>query len=917
MSNDRSVQLSVDAAVEGLHEISALVEEIEELGASAEDARQSIESTEERVQALAEELREVRALTREQLGNPTEELEKGVRDTGKAVDGLSDKFRSLASAMAPTLGDMQAEMAKARGTVGKFRSVLRSLPKTVKIDVLITGAVESVRNIYNLGDALWRAYNAQQNLKEIQENSKKYGENLLQEGQKLTEQYKKYADTVLLSKQEVDNLSETERKAYEERLNGLEKYLQGQSRVAVAQGHLGKNTILQQDSIKRRYDSLREAQAAFAAETEETAQSAKQNLGLLAQELTDQFDKLVKDGKSVSGAFSGISEMIDPRNLYQVRSLVEVYGELKERGEEAGRENEELGKTIENALIKRLQRLSGKELQQFQRSVENEFGTASEHAEALGEVLGASLDAASKNLGLDLERFRSGMTTAGKQAIEQFKAVASNSEASAEQIQAAFRAAAEQIQTEKGVDSLRDAVQESIEQNKIAAKATERILGGVITKTERAAKEAAEKSKQALNDALSGLDAAETKESIISVRRELNELYRNGEIGPEQLSRGMEAVKLRLDEIQHAAGEAIDSVADFDSALAVTDSVEGLEALKRRLHEAWKAGRINAEAYNKALKQIQRKQQAVGEESKETGEKVSEGMDKAADAGNRASDGMDRAADATDRVAASAENTGTAYGRLSEHAREALQAALELSRRGSFTARGDFEARLDAQRESYRGLKETIDSAGDSLADMARLSNISLSGLHYIAEQDLQPLRSAIESAKSRMRQFREQTESTVDSIDAELYRLQGNYVELEKQKLAARRRDIAAQLEKAKRIAEADGSNVGVTGGASSEQVRQLQKALKKLDEIEEIRLERAEKRMQEETERRQQETQRRREEKNDGERRGSFGMQPAQRHELRLTLPSGNQYELEGRSDQVRNLLNEVDRERMRASG
>lgn len=88
-------------------------------------------------------------------------------------------------------------------------------------------------------------------------------------------------------------------------------------------------------------------------------------------------------------------------------------------------------------------------------------------------------------------------------------------------------------------------------------------------------------------------------------------------------------------------------------------------------------------------------------------------------------------------------------------------------------------------------------------------------------ESDLSALEGAVDAAKQKMDQLADSTKSTLDSLNDELLQLKGTQEEIEKSKMDSRRRDLQSQLAEARK----DGDDRAV---------RNLQKALSTLSEIE-----------------------------------------------------------------------------------
>lgn len=128
------------------------------------------------------------------------------------------------------------------------------------------------------------------------------------------------------------------------------------------------------------------------------------------------------------------------------------------------------GKQIDEGLGRALDKLSSEDLRLFQITAEAAFGGAAESAAKLASILDASLGSAFRRLGGDLEKFRTGIDQATKEAIGAFQAIAENARASGKEIGEAFNLALKTADTRQEVDALAQALKNAAAEGVIAGK---------------------------------------------------------------------------------------------------------------------------------------------------------------------------------------------------------------------------------------------------------------------------------------------------------------------------------------------------------------------------------------------------------------------------------------------------------------
>ena len=118
---------------------------------------------------------------------------------------------------------------------------------------------------------------------------------------------------------------------------------------------------------------------------------------------------------------------------------------------------------IDKELPEALSKLSPEGLERFRGRAEVAFSEVKDGSLDLSYALSASLDGALLKLGVDTEKFRSGMSTAGKEAVDSFTAMAERSDASATQIMAAFDATIEKLNDLKSIENVQYQIEQLVQ----------------------------------------------------------------------------------------------------------------------------------------------------------------------------------------------------------------------------------------------------------------------------------------------------------------------------------------------------------------------------------------------------------------------------------------------------------------------
>ena len=130
------------------------------------------------------------------------------------------------------------------------------------------------------------------------------------------------------------------------------------------------------------------------------------------------------------------------------------------------------------------------------------------------------------------------------------------------------------------------------------------------------------------------------------------------------------------------------------------------------------------------------------------------------------------------------------------------------------------KAQFDAMASEVDQMTERLDAGAVSSYELAHAAQAAAHYGELLGEEQLGPLRRALDDARSRMKSLRDEAQNTLADLQDELLQLQGNEDEVARRRLERRKAEIEAQLAEAQ-------------GGGDRETVARLQEALQTLDKI------------------------------------------------------------------------------------
>ncbi len=427
-----------------------------------------------------------------------------------------------------------------------------------------------------------------------------------------------------------------------------------------------------------------------------------------------------------------------------------------------------------------------------------------------------------------------------------------------------------------------DAVAAAEAEKKRLAQEAQQVIDNVMQQQVDSVRMAAVEGRRNLEDladALSVIDATESVAELEKLRTALLKAYQEGRISQQEFEQGTGTLNGKIKSLGTASTSAAKDLKSLNGIMeAIAKSANNIDtrAAQQALDKLYKEGKIDAEQHAKAQEKLNEKVaelKAKAESStaavKEQGKALKETARSAGSAGAAISDVGTAAEEATTGLNFFDEILGRARTPLAEMSAAALDAfdALqgiskaepsfdtsslektvesfnksreavamyqqELGAMGSRASgfgiwametleRGEkVKQNYLSQKAALQQLQRSYEKGAISAKAFAAAAGNARERFNLLDESDLSALEGAVDAAKQKMDQLADSTKSTLDSLNDELLQLKGTQEEIEKSKMDSRRRDLQSQLAEARK----DGDDRAV---------RNLQKALSTLSEIE-----------------------------------------------------------------------------------
>jgi len=728
------------------------------------------------------------------LDEGSEASKKAASAIGLVADHLGDivelakaageaTIAALVVRATPAVVGFGRELFAAAGQAGGLTTAIGKIPTSIKIGIAVAGLELLPEAGRFLGESMAKLSGAGEEASESLKKVREQASHNILAAEELALRNKRYSDTVTLTAAEVQHLSDKERESYRARLDGANQYQIAQLRIALNQNILGQNTQVAAEKAGRALAELRDGLAAVERAAGLSREELANLLSVDAANLLAEFDGLIVKGKEVKDALSGLDHAIDPGAPGSIRAWGQALIELKNTGKISMEE-------MRAAFADFIGKLKPDQLTVFSTAMHAAFGEGKRDLEAMGVAADSIVSESLKRLGVDASQVLTGLSSEIKQSLGDF-------------------------------DALRDG----------------------LDATGRTGKEAGD----LLVAALSGIASkAKTTQDLESIRAKLGDLSRSGQADFNKL------VQAYLD-VDHALAKikpTTDQVAAAQtqaraSADAAAVAARALQAGTLSVAEAQKSF-AKAAADSAAVQDLQARSATGAADSManfraqlaaagEAAKGAADGIRGLSDAGTKAEQAfaalesrMGSAGEAGEHLSDSSNQAISIYGQVTEAlerysrgASEALFAELRLSKTfqddwkilARFAQYAQQQAdqmernagavgRLNDALSSGTGVAGAMD---DAMSELSRSAARTADGFQLLDDQTLSNLRSAIESARQQMEQLKDSAVSTVQSLQDELFQLQGNVRASEELRYKQKVDELNRRLEESQQAGNAE----------------------------------------------------------------------------------------------------------------
>lgn len=488
--------------------------------------------------------------------------------------------------------------------------------------------------------------------------------------------FEQYSEVVALNRKEIDSLSKEGVRSYAQAADGAQQYYslatkaasarikEIEAEVQILNAVKGKNTeqIKLLVEYKAELDDLKKIQegataevAKFAKVQEDVAASAKdRNIALSEhvarlQELAKTFETLPKgkvtlptidvtklndDVKIILKAFDDmivkgedVKEALEkaiPKNFSDL--TVKVIADTAQAFAVLEQEGKAAAKTIEEVLLKALDKLTGDQLAKFGTQAKAAFDVGALGAKGLALVIDTQLKAALKNMGLEADTAGSRISKSFSELVSNFKVIAENANVTGRQLKGALDVAIQAAKTKEELDLLKAA----IEQLGLAGGKFADDIQDSLLRLDDAIRLSATKIDTALGDSFDRLgikaksqlkaiadqaqvDFERIKQSGQATALQLEEAWRKMAEEVTKLNNGIPPLKIVAEAVDFNAFDVIVKAAEeasvrvrkaIETAIPLVETEKQARALGDAITLAFDKGKISAQEFGKLITEV-------------------------------------------------------------------------------------------------------------------------------------------------------------------------------------------------------------------------------------------------------------------------------------------------------------------------
>jgi len=316
----------------------------------------------------------------------------------------------FAAKLIPQVTKFGAEALAATKGVGGLRAGLAALPGTVKIALAVVGYEVLTTVGKAIGETVASWGEAGEAMRHAEQTMREASRSMLASGQTLAYQNDTYRNAVVLTAVEVARLSEAERAAYFERLDGARKYYAGAQMAIQGAKELGIASEFSAEQTAAGMKRAREGLAAFESGVRMSRAEIEALLSVDASRLIAQFDALAAKGKDSAAALQEVGKGFDASALESVQGFGQALVELRNTGKISA---DEMGAAWQQALAK----LDGAQVNAFMITAQAAFGQSQRDVDALAAAMNGALRASIAATGQDFAQLSSGISSGAQSAL--------------------------------------------------------------------------------------------------------------------------------------------------------------------------------------------------------------------------------------------------------------------------------------------------------------------------------------------------------------------------------------------------------------------------------------------------------------------------------------------------------------------
>jgi hypothetical protein len=345
------------------------------------------------------------------------------------------------------------------------------------------------------------------------------------------------------------------------------------------------------------------------------------------------------------------------------------------------------------------------------------------------------------------------------------------------------------------LEQLRDAMLQMAD-GEISSKTLAAGLAQIEERARQIAAAATEAGRALLHDMLGSIKVADHIQDFTDLRIAIRQMFLEGKISAEEFDKSMEQVQEGLDNFRQgveAQGEGAASVFEqLQQQIGAAADGGALDRLALSIKAAFEAGKISASEYSALLRLIDQQHNQLASTFISFTHIVR----------NKYAEMSDAALSLFDAQMKTVHSFKTWFDVISDDRYNKVK------------------AQFDAMASEVGQMTERLDAGAVSSYELAHAAQAAAHYGTLLGEEQLGPLRRALDDARSRMKSLRDEAQNTLADLQDELLQLQGNEDEVARRRLERRKAEIEAQLAEAQ-------------GGGDRETVARLQEALQTLDKI------------------------------------------------------------------------------------